>query len=181
MSNNQNLKLVLGIAGWIFCTVGAILISLTIGITVMSNLQIYCGCESGECGWISYADMDLSGIKPSMPYWASFLTWIITMSIMILLILSGSKCLELRKTIASSGLLVHNLSKSLRTLIVYLMLIISFNLINDQNVSHFMNNHKSTDFIIDVIVWVVFIAVIFELTNVLDKAVQLKIENDLTI
>lgn len=181
MSNNQNLKLVLGISGWIFSTVGVILILLTIGMTVLSNLQIYWGCESGECGWISYADMDLSRIKPVMPYWASFVTWIITMSSMILLLFSGRKCLELRNAIASNGLLVHNLSKSLRTLVVYLMLIISFNLINDQITSHFMNNDKSMDFIIDIIVWLVFIAVIFELTNVLDKAVQLKTENDLTI
>ena len=178
---NKHLKLVLGIAGWIFSTVGVILILLTIGMTIMSNLQIYWGCENGECGRISYADMDLSVIKPSMPYWASFLTWIITMSFMILLLLSGKQCMELRKAIQSDGLLVHNLSKSLRTLVVYLILIISLNLINDQIMSYFMNNHKSMDFIIDIIVWAVFIAVIFELTNVLDKAVQLKAENDLTI
>ena len=89
----NNLKLILGLAGVIFYTIGILSTLFIIVAILLTNLQIYWGCESGDCGWLSYADMDLSGIKPIMPYWASFVTWIIGIGIMLLLLFSGKKCM----------------------------------------------------------------------------------------
>ncbi len=115
------------------------------------------------------------------PGWFVAYYWLHLIAISILLCVSIYLMKKLILTIQSQGILIKNIARYIRMLMLVFAGAYSLNLIQELVIDYNHHNSFSLSFLIDISYMLFFVGIICLLINVLLEAIRLKSENDLII
>lgn len=169
------------IGGWFLLIMGISTLMAYTGGLILTNLNLYWGCDDGVCSWISYSDEDLADIRPSLPAFASFIIWTCNILYSLICLLSGRQLIQLSHIVKIQGVMCEEVSNKTRNIIGYFAFLLLAKTISEKLFFWYEFHLIDINFILDILVYIVIVVLIYSLTDVLLKAIDLKVENDLTI
>ena len=105
--------------GWFLLIMGISTLMVYIGGLILTNFNLYWGCDDGVCSWISYSDEDLADFSPGLPAFASFIIWICNILYSLISLLSGRQLIQLSHIVKIQGVLCEEVSNKIRNIIGY--------------------------------------------------------------